>query len=466
MITASVKDAGAASVLNLTAVPSGKVQAPGGADSFQDILNKQTDTANRSDQDTEKTEKPATEKTDKGSQQIPRKDREKDVRPKDESVEPVEETAELPEEIAETMKEAVAQLLIQISDVFGVSVEELRGLMQEMGISESELLLPQQLGYLILEASGAEGSFELVTDGELYEKFRSLMETGEQLAGEVASKAGMSREELIQRLPAEVQAEPVVEIQESEIVSEMPEAMETRETDSQPGTEQGQELQTPGAPQEAPRAESGESGKSGKSGSSQQSSEGEHREIFGGFENNPVARQNPLEATVYEMRTESASQTMDADTQNIMRQILDYMKVQIQPETTSLEMQLHPESLGSLQIQLASKGGAVTAQFIAENEAVKAALETQMIQLRENFEEQGIRVEAIEVSVQTGRFEQAYEDQERGGESQRQSSHARSGRRLRLDAQLTPEQLENLTADEKLAADMMAANGGTVDYMA
>ena len=171
------------------------------------------------------------------------------------------------------------------------------------------------------------------------------------------------------------------------------------------------------------------------------------------------------DTTVYEMRTESASQTMDADTQNIMRQILDYMKVQIRPETTSLEMQLHPASLGTLQIQLASKGGAVTAQFIAENEAVKAALENQMIQLRENFEEQGIRVEAIEVSVQTGRFEQSYEEQERNGE-ERQTSRARTGRRLRLDARTALEQTADLTDDERLAADLMAANGGTVDYMA
>ena len=76
------------------------------------------------------------------------------------------------------------------------------------------------------------------------------------------------------------------------------------------------------------------------------------------------------------------------DTRQIMNQILDYMKLSLSADTTSLEMQLHPASLGTLHVQIASRGGIVTANFITENEAVKTALESQMLQLREQFEEQ------------------------------------------------------------------------------
>ncbi len=458
MITANVKDAGAAALVNLAPGSSGKVQASGGADSFQDILNKQTDPADPAKRPgrAENGKKPSAEKADDGRQRVLRRNRTGDVEPESGTADPAQEPEELSEETMDAVKEAAAQLLFRMADAFGISVEDLRGMMQEMGISDAELLLPQQLSNLILEAGGAEGSFELVTDGELYEKFRGLMETREQLVGEIASDAGRKPEELLRELQAGTAAIP--------LEAKMPEdAVETPETEPGAEEEAGEELQIPDISQDAERTE--ENGENAENRSRQETSGREQREPFRNFENNPLMSPADPDTTVYEMRTESASQTMDADTQNIMRQILDYMKVQIRPETTSLEMQLHPASLGTLQIQLASKGGAVTAQFIAENEAVKAALENQMIQLRENFEEQGIRVEAIEVSVQTGRFEQSYEEQERNGE-ERQTSRARTGRRLRLDARTALEQTADLTDDERLAADLMAANGGTVDYMA
>ena len=143
-----------------------------------------------------------------------------------------------------------------------------------------------------------------------------------------------------------------------------------------------------------------------------------------------------------------------------MEQILDYMKVQLGSDVTSLEMQLHPASLGTLQIQIASKAGVVTANFITQNEAVKAALESQMVQLKEQFE--GVKVEAIEVTVQTHEFERNLDEQGRGRGGQEPGKKNRT-RRVNLNASLMQEGLEE---EEALAADMLAAGGSTVDYTA
>ena len=144
----------------------------------------------------------------------------------------------------------------------------------------------------------------------------------------------------------------------------------------------------------------------------------------------------------------------------IMDQIMDYMKFTLNADTTSLEMQLHPASLGTLQIQIASKGGVVTANFIAQNEAVKAALESQMVQLREQFEEQGVKVEAIEVTVQTHEFEQNLE-QGRGRNHQETEKKGR-GRRISLGGAFNLEdQEESLTEP-----DMMVTGSSTVSYTA
>ena len=72
-----------------------------------------------------------------------------------------------------------------------------------------------------------------------------------------------------------------------------------------------------------------------------------------------------------------------------MDQILDYMKLQLRPGMDQLEMQLHPASLGTVHIQIVSRGGEVTAQFHVQNESVKAALESQISELKENLRDQG-----------------------------------------------------------------------------
>ena len=165
-----------------------------------------------------------------------------------------------------------------------------------------------------------------------------------------------------------------------------------------------------------------------------------------------------------EMNAVQSDTMWSVDTQDIMRQIMDYMRIQVKPDMSNLEMQLHPESLGTLQIQVSSKGGVVTANFITQNEAVKAALESQMIQLKESFAEQGVKVEAVEVTVQTHQFEQNLE-QGRGRQSSEPDKKSKT-RRIQLNGDLTMETLEELEEDEQLAAQMMAANGNTVDYTA
>lgn len=151
-------------------------------------------------------------------------------------------------------------------------------------------------------------------------------------------------------------------------------------------------------------------------------------------------------------------------TREIMDQILNFMRIQIKPEMTQLEMQLHPESLGTVNVHIASREGVITAQFTAQNETVKAALESQMIQLKETFAEQGVKVEAIEVSVQANGFRQEYEgSKERGNTAD--DRERKPARRINLNNPAFLEE-EPLSEEEELAVSMMEANGNTVDYTA
>ena len=91
-----------------------------------------------------------------------------------------------------------------------------------------------------------------------------------------------------------------------------------------------------------------------------------------------------------------------------MRQIADMIKIVKGEKLTEMELQLHPASLGTVNVSLTTKGGMVTAEFTTQSETVKAAIEAQASQLKANLEEQGVKIEAIEVSVASHQMEKIW----------------------------------------------------------
>ena len=146
---------------------------------------------------------------------------------------------------------------------------------------------------------------------------------------------------------------------------------------------------------------------------------------------------------------------------DIMNQLMDYMRIQLNEETSSLEMQLQPESLGTLQIRISAKEGLMTAQFTTASDSVKAVLESQMVQLQQQLESQNIKVDAIEVMVETHAFESALQQ----GEERQQADGEKKERTRRIDLNRLRDD-EEMTDEERIVAEMMAANGNTVDYLA
>ncbi|MBO4511024.1 MAG: flagellar hook-length control protein FliK, partial [Lachnospiraceae bacterium] len=74
-------------------------------------------------------------------------------------------------------------------------------------------------------------------------------------------------------------------------------------------------------------------------------------------------------------------------------------KVELNADSTSLEMRLNPENLGRVSINIISKAGVMTAQINTENRQAKEAIESSLQILKENIEAKGIKVEAVEVRI-------------------------------------------------------------------
>ena len=118
-----------------------------------------------------------------------------------------------------------------------------------------------------------------------------------------------------------------------------------------------------------------------------------------------------------------------------------------------------------MNIRIAAKDGVLTAQFTAQNEAVKNVIEGQLMILQQNLDEQGVKVEAVEVNVATQQFNRNL-DQGKGSSGQTSEEAKKKGpRRINLN-DLDSLEEEELEEADRVTADMMARNGNTVDYLA
>ena len=355
------------------------------------------------------------------------------------------------EKAQEVLGTIVQNLIGQITGTFSISEEELQGIMDDLGMTKMDLTDPATLNELLMNISGAQDSFALLTDENLYGNVKGIMNLQNELVGQAQEDLKLAPKEWQQTVAGiaqETVAEPVITVKtDVDDTANMA-------AGSQTGLTQEPEILENQAAQNAQEEKAGDFGEK-----QEQAANGEHGNLL---------LQNLKEGN-FLTQLQQTAQTEEAgpvDTQDIMRQIMDYMKVSVKPDSSDLEMQLHPQSLGTLHIQMAAKNGVVTANFITENETVKAALESQMVQLKENFTEQGIKVEAIEVTVQTHQFEQNLE-QGRDGSGSREAEAGvgkRRTRRINLNTAFAEE--EPQTEEDRITADMMSANGNTVDFTA
>lgn len=115
---------------------------------------------------------------------------------------------------------------------------------------------------------------------------------------------------------------------------------------------------------------------------------------------------------------------------NIVNQVVEQIKVTMGRETTSMQLQLNPESLGKVLISVTANHGVMTANFTVQSEEAKEALQSQMFSLREALESRNLKVDAVEVEVSDFAFSQSGQ-----ADAQDQKEFEKgSGRRFRFDA--------------------------------
>lgn len=356
----------------------------------------------------------------------------------------------------EVLEKAGGEMVAALAAQMGISEDAVREAMNELGMTDVSLLDAKNLKSLMVELTEGADDMSLLMDENFYQSVTEALNTLEEIAGEVQKETGMSQEEF---------DTAVLEAQERLATSDVPEEVqEISVQSSREGADTDEKtvkFNTPKPePTENARTEAVETKEAPRETTKQENTGKDSESPFMG---NSYQAQNVEQQTQALKAAEAEKAFSMTDTQEIMDQILDYMKVSVKPGLTNLEMQLHPESLGTLHIQISNREGAVTAQFIAQNESVKAALESQVMELKENLEQQGVKVEAVEVTIAEYSLDRNPDGNEASSEQGKQSK--RGSRNLNL-RELNLDEEEDLTEEERLAAEMMQSEGSTVNYTA
>ncbi len=379
------------------------------------------------------------------------------------------EDSENVEDVSKLYEEVTKQtdaFKTEIAEALGISVEELEQVMAELNLEDMDLLNVDLLATLVTQLSGEQDLIGLVTNEKLYVTFQELSQKATEINNELTTKFGISNEELQAAMKQMVSKEELFgQALQNASTNEAVAANVNEQTSTKEAVEEASNILTEDGEEMVPVKVVNQAG---SQSTSQQDLSGETsgQEFSTNQEEGPVQIVGVTDQLAQKLDAIVNDNVVLADTENterIIRQLVDYIKVNANPTVTEMELQLQPASLGNVQVQVALKDGQLTAQFRAQNEVAREAIENQMVQLKETLQEQGIKVEAIEVTIASHEFERNLEQNQADHQEQQGESHSK--RKVNLDM-INELDEDLLTDEEQILVDMMKENGNTVDYIA
>lgn len=397
----------------------------------------------------------------------------------------------------EQVVDALTQIIEQIKELLGISDEELFAGMESIGIDPADLLNADNMAQLLTVIAGEGEAISLVTNEDLYSALQDLTETVENVSSQLLEETGLTQEELdtiLEKLP-QVQNTVGEEPEQSTDLNGMPKMTETvkegtdllQEEVPTVIVEENGELQQTKTPKQQPEQNQYEELPENQQENPAQetakvlSQKSEHethgQEQSNAFNGQQGAAQSPAESfnETAQISAENAVSYASGNVDSILKQLADFVKIIRNENLTEMELQLHPASLGTVNVSLVTKGGAVTAEFTTQNEAVRAAIESQVSQLVTNLEEQGVKVEAVEVSVASHEMERNLEENSQNDQSRQEQEEKQRIQGTRrnsinfnsfVDGDEIAQEMQGADDATRIAMELMAANGNSVDLMA
>lgn len=405
------------------------------------------------------------------------------------------------QKVDQAVEEFAKEVQKEVKELLGVDDAQLEAAMKELGLTYQDLMDPVNLANLVMNLTGEEDQLGLLMNAD----FQELMQNVEVLSKNLLQELGMTPQEVaevfaqLEQNAAQITEEVPQQMQE--VTDTQADVLKVQQTDDVQATEQKSQV-TGMTDTNAATAEAVESDgnvqnveepvsqevrvENDQTASQQEGQQEEAPENSMTTEDDAsllqqndtteksIFTEHTFQQTVQTIRTDNITaapttavpQNVVFNTLDVIRQVSEFTRVMYQGDTTSMEMQLNPENLGKIYVQVTAKEGVVTAHLAVQNEIVKEALENQTIQLRENMNQQGIKVEAVEVTIASHEFERNLEQNQQGSAQDEQREQASKSPRRNISMNQLDELSGLMSEEEMLVAKIMRDNGNSVDFTA
>lgn len=401
----------------------------------------------------------------------------------------------------EITKRVSSQIVEKVTEDLDITEDKLCEIMQMLGITAMELLQPENLTALFANATGIENNpQELVLNSDFTGLYADVMDIASQNQALLEAVSNMEVLENPQGLeiftepdnPGEVNTasaeEDIAKVQISDVTDETEEpvfqqpqvkseTMSASEDNAVSGSQGMLETAEAEASNISETAVSSESIDSSETVSLKSEKQVMRTDLNSDSSSDERSFDDKSENRVLhtmineQMQPEGIFEAFDVqpkytsvNTTDIIRQIVDQISIAKTTGESVIEMQLNPENLGKLYINVTERNSEITARIAVSNETVKNALESQMAALRENLQDANIRVNDVEITIATHEFEQNLE-QNAGNENGRQDGQQFTHQSSSNGGNRTGHN-EAASDEAGLAAQIMRDNGNSVDFMA
>jgi flagellar hook-length control protein FliK len=374
-----------------------------------------------------------------------------------------------------------------VAEDLDVGTEDVKEALAALGMTAFDLLIPENLAQAAMQITGEEDPAQLLLNAQFVDLMQDMNQMGINLLQAVDVAPGQL-EELVAQMdileePVELTGEeaqvllaasddnPVERAAQEPVIetAQQPQS-KTQEAVQQPDETLGEEeIQTgqealPKAEETQAFSDEEQSGESGADGSRQTKTAGDPKtEIDPQIQ---IAADAVVDVTEEVAAPAEDTSYLSIDTMDLIEQIAENVRTSVSEGTSSIEMQLNPENLGKVYLQVTAKEGVVNATLAASNDAVRAALEAQVADLRQSLNQAGVKVDAIEVTVASHEFERNLEQNADSGKQQGEQAERQTGRRRSIALSSLDELSGVMSEEEALAAQIMRDNGNSVDLTA
>ena len=388
------------------------------------------------------------------------------------------------QKVDQAVEEFAKEVQKEVKELLGVDDAQLEAAMKELGLTYQDLMDPVNLANLVMNLTGEEDQLGLLMNAD----FQELMQNVEVLSKNLLQELGMTPQEVaevfaqLEQNAAQITEEVPQQMQE--VTDTQADVLKVQQTDDVQITEQKSQVtgltETNAAATESVESDGNVQNveepvsqevrvENDQTASQQEGQQEEAPENSMTTEDDAsllqqndtteksIFTEHTFQQTVQTIRTDNITaapttavpQNVVFNTLDVIRQVSEFTRVMYQGDTTSMEMQLNPENLGKIYVQVTAKEGVVTAHLAVQNEIVKEALENQTIQLRENMNQQGIKVEAVEVTIASHEFERNLEQNQQGSAQDEQREQASKSPRRNISMNQLDE-LSGLMSEEEM----------------